>query len=298
MRKKRPKITGIILISLIVFPFLSIASEDIKPVDISNGWTPLQIALWNPVQLFGEHRDVYGLRCNILYGKNRNISGLDFGMINSSFNTNGIQIGGIVNHTENMTGFQFSSILNTSQNLSGFQISMANIAQEVNGLQLALLGSTSTSGEMNGVQITSGLNSRQGYMRGLQLAGNPLLSCNSANDMAGVQISGGINMAHKFDGLQIGLVINGTNNLNGVQIGLVLNKVGMESNGVQIGWGNIAEQVKGVQVGLLSNKAKQVKGFQIGGINYCEKIHGIQIGVINILREGTLPIFPVINASF
>jgi hypothetical protein len=32
--------------------------------------TPVQVSLWNPVQIFPEDQDVSGLRLNILYGKN------------------------------------------------------------------------------------------------------------------------------------------------------------------------------------------------------------------------------------
>jgi len=69
-----------------------------KGTDTYGGWTPYQFALWNPVQIFGKTRDVYGLRTSIFYGKNRDVYGLDISLFtNSSRNVYGISILGFGN---------------------------------------------------------------------------------------------------------------------------------------------------------------------------------------------------------
>ena len=43
-------------------------------------WTPLQLSLWEPVQLFPEDFDVYGIRLNLAYGSNKSVAALTPGL--------------------------------------------------------------------------------------------------------------------------------------------------------------------------------------------------------------------------
>ncbi|NNF06228.1 MAG: hypothetical protein HKN21_05670, partial [Candidatus Eisenbacteria bacterium] len=43
---------------------------------------PVNLALFNPIQIFGEDTSVEGVRVNLIYGKNRDVTGLDLGLIN------------------------------------------------------------------------------------------------------------------------------------------------------------------------------------------------------------------------
>ena len=56
---------------------------------------PIQLALFNPVQLFNENTSITGLRINPLYGKNTTVSGLDWGLVNhmTSGVSKGVQFG-------------------------------------------------------------------------------------------------------------------------------------------------------------------------------------------------------------
>jgi hypothetical protein len=40
------------------------------------------------------------------------------------------------------------------------------------------------------------------------------------------------------------------------------------------------------------------RGIQIGVFNAATKFQGIQIGLLNVIGDGAVPIFPVINANF
>lgn len=116
---------------------------------------PVQLSLFNPVQLFPEETAVKGLRLNLIYGKNVSVTGLDIGLINhtTSGGFKGLQYGlvgisdadfiGWQNNFVNVSkgefqGFQ-SGLVNTTRNMSGFQYGFVNNADEITGVQLGLV---------------------------------------------------------------------------------------------------------------------------------------------------------------
>ena len=125
---------------------------------------PIQIALFNPVQIFPENTSIAGLRINLIYGKNANVTGLDWGFVNS---TTGIQKGvqfGFVNLTDGgFSGWQ-DGIVNVSKgsslglqtggvnyhqgNFNGLQISVVNYSATLHGLQLGLINIIGKGGFM------------------------------------------------------------------------------------------------------------------------------------------------------
>jgi len=129
------------------------------------------IALFNPVQIFGEESDITGVRWNLIYGRHANIKGLDFGFIagHVTGNFTGIQLNAI-NMVEgdflgwqggllfsqsggSFTGFQMAALnvgksetegvqfglLNKASNMSGFQFGFVNISENMYGLQIGLV---------------------------------------------------------------------------------------------------------------------------------------------------------------
>jgi hypothetical protein len=100
---------------------------------------PIQLALFNPVQIFPENTSIAGLRINLIYGKNASVTGLDWGLVNS---TTGIQ-----------KGVQFGLVNLTNGGFSGWQDGLVNISK----------------GNSQGLQ-TGGVNYHEGYFNGLQLS--------------------------------------------------------------------------------------------------------------------------------
>ena len=82
---------------LLCFLLVSIANgEERRDENTYDGWTPLQLSIWTPVQLFGEKRDIYGLRTSIFNGKNRDIYGLALDVFTGGArNIYGFQIQGL-----------------------------------------------------------------------------------------------------------------------------------------------------------------------------------------------------------
>jgi len=148
-----------------------------KPSAASTGF---QLAIFNPVQLFSEPCDVYGMRLNLPYGKNNALYGMDLGVVNQLMDE-----------------------------MRGIQIGLGNFSGAMYGVQLG--GANGVMGEMVGWQI-SVVNVSKAVAAGLQTG-----AVNIGADYDGLQI-GGFNFADNYTGVQIG-VANVCNTLSGIQIG-------------------------------------------------------------------------------
>jgi hypothetical protein len=127
---------------------------------------PIQVALWNPVQIFNESTSIHGLRLNILYGVNQDVFGVDLGLVNRNLGEfKGIQWGfvgmadgnftgwqatfvNIVN--AEMVGLQSNAIYNNAVTAKGVQLGWVNISNSFEGLQLGLFNMTD---DLRGIQI-------------------------------------------------------------------------------------------------------------------------------------------------
>ncbi len=303
----------------------------------ADGWTPFQLSLWNPIQVFSEDSDVYGLRLNLLYGKNNDVHGLDLGIANRATNeVRGVQVGAFCGAGKSMTGIQAAGLVNYAESMTGFQIAglgnlnstTPGVVQQKGpmlGLQIAGLGNK-MDGDVIGAQLTPFIvNSVAGDMTGFQLA----MINNCEGRMIGFQCGSGlvgVNHANETNGLQGGIGIWGAFNsdahVRGVQVAVgglaainslsdspvLFNKrfnKGVDvttMRGVQIAAGLIAwnrvHQIYGVQICPWYNEAVEMRGFQLGLVNYCRDMAGVQIGLVNIIAESPLSFFPVINAYF
>lgn len=113
---------------------------------------PIQVALFNPIQIFPETNSITGLRLNIIYGKNVNVSGLDWGFVNS---TTGKQVGaqwGFVNMVDNgFLGLQGGFVNITDSKFEGLQYGFVNYHKgKVSGVQFGFIN---YAGSMYGLQI-------------------------------------------------------------------------------------------------------------------------------------------------
>lgn len=83
----------------------------------------------------------------------------------------------------------------------------------------------------------------------------------------------------------------------GLQMSGVLNWTDGEIDGVQIALVNHASDLSGLQLGFL-NVADRGSGVQIGLVNAARALEGLQIGLVNIIRESSVPFFPIVNFAF
>ena len=147
---------------------------------------PIQLSLFNPLQLYPETTSVEYFRWNFLYGANADVRGLDIGLVNK---TTGVQ-----------RGLQWGFVNSVDQDFHGWQQGLVSInegAGESIGVSAGFI--SYINGDMSGVQWGS-VNVTKGVFHGVQVG-----VVNYANDMHGLQF-GFVNVAEKIDGIMIGLV--------------------------------------------------------------------------------------------
>ncbi len=224
----------IFLLFIIVFSCPSLARAE--------EWTPVQLALWHPAQIFSPNRDVYGFRWNIVYGKNKNVSGMDIGGYNA---VDGVQKGiqcGLFNFSKDARGMDVG-LMNYSFAQKGFYLGLVNHSEaDVSGIQAAFFFNSATV--MNGFQIHAGIlgNTAADVMGGQVDLSVPLLGFNYADSVQGIQLDVfGFNF------------VNG--DVQGVQIAPY--NTAREVFGIQLGLFNFCEKMHGIQIGLLNAITRQ-----------------------------------------
>lgn len=130
---------------------------------------PLQLALWETVQLVDASESITGLRLN-LYGVNRDLVGVDLGGVNRLTGSGtGLQVG-LGNLVEgDFTGVQWGwagggAIFNQARALTGVQVGLVNLSESLSGIDL---GAINLGGRLDGLQI--GLFNQCDNLNGLQI---------------------------------------------------------------------------------------------------------------------------------
>lgn len=165
----------------------------------------------------------------------------------------GVQAAGFFNITgEDVRGIQAAGITNvTGANLWGASLS-------------GLVGIIGT--DVNGLMVSGGVNIIGGGVQGVSASGlvNVL-----GGDSEGVQLAGISNVSGgRTEGLQLAGLFNVSGgDLVGFQISALLNVAAHEIRGMQVGLLNVANNAKGLQVGLFNFYGKELNGFQLGLIN-------------------------------
>lgn len=141
------------LILAIVFIFNSL---------VHSQGNPIQLSLFNPIQIVPEGESVNGIRLNLIYTKNANVTGFDMGLVNQTTGSQlGVQWGGVNLTDGGFTGWQ-AGFVNISKGSSvglqsswvnyhdghfnGLQFSIVNYAATLKGLQLGLINIIGSGG--------------------------------------------------------------------------------------------------------------------------------------------------------
>jgi hypothetical protein len=226
----------------------------------ADGFSPVQIGIWEPIQIFDRDYSIVGIRLNPLRGTNRSVMGVDVGIWNQVEDDSwGFQLG-LVNQTGQLNGSTSGDADAAAKGrLGGLQLGYVNGADTVWGLQLGLA------------------NLARQKVAGLQL--------------------GVVNGQKEVMGIAIGLLNGGSGHLRGVQLGLV--NVSSIASGVQAGGSNLTTgEMRGVQLGVL-NFSKSARGLQLGLVNVTESLSGVQIGLVNnVASRERWAYIPFINVSF
>ena len=149
----------LLVVIAVSFPVVSQAQSDVKPI---------QLSLWDGIQLYDADTSIAGLRLSI-YGVNRNVSGIDWGLVPKV--------------TGDMLGWQSGIVCIVEGNMTGYQEGLVNCVKgDVLGWQNAFFNRCQN--EMVGYQ--SGIINKSGSVRGVQL--------------------GLVNITDQLYGLQVGIV--------------------------------------------------------------------------------------------
>jgi hypothetical protein len=121
------------------------------------------------------------------------------------------------------------------------------------------------------------------------------LAMSDNHDVMGLDL-GLVGRAGRMDAFQLNLVNLVENDFNGIGAGL-FNQTGSMA-GLQVGlFNNVRQDMTGFQVGLF-NMADDATGFQVGLINRTVSLRGVQLGLVNLIEQGPLTFFPILNAAF
>lgn len=165
-----PISSSLVRLALVIFAIGALPrASAAEPADASRSSAPVQLAVWSPVQVFGEGVSVTGLRLSLISGSNQDVTGLD--LLGIASLTRGDQ-----------KGLQLGLYDEVGGDLTGWQLGVfaANVDGRARGLQSAAV--YNHAGEGKGVQLSAGLN-RAERMRGLQIS-----LVNWTDDLEGVQL--------------------------------------------------------------------------------------------------------------
>lgn len=126
-----------------------------------------------------------------------------------------------------------------------------------------------------------------------------LLGNEVSDDLEGVQFAGLFNRIGRSDGAwqAAGILNRCEGDFCGLQTAGALNWTDGAVEGMQIALVNRATDLSGLQLGLY-NAIDRGSGVQIGVVNAARVLNGLQIGLVNVIRESTVPFFPVVNFAF
>jgi len=161
------------------------------------------------------------------------------------------------------------------------------------GLKLGI-PMVSGKGSVDGLE-PSGIYSGTNYVNGFQ---GTIVGASIAREINGVQGAWfGYAQAREVNGLQAAIGGSVVEKLSGFQAApgaVILDK----SAGCQVGFASVADaEFKGCQLGCANVVTDKLSGFQLGAVNYAAH-NGVQVGVINIIKDGWIPVFPGVNFSF
>jgi len=114
---------------------------------------PLQIAVFDPIQLRPADQAILALRVNFLYGRNTWVKGLDVGVVNHTTQgtSKGLQYGIVGVNEGNMLGWQSNVVNLLEGELTGLQSGFFNSAGRGEGVQW---GGVNMVGNFSGLQVS------------------------------------------------------------------------------------------------------------------------------------------------
>lgn len=136
------KLYGLLILNFMIMSTANLLAQD----------NPIQLSLFDPIQIVPNHESVSGLRLNLIYSKNVNVTGFDWGLVNVTTGKQlGVQWGGVNITDGGVTGWQAGFVNISRGNFEGLQTSMVNYHEgHFNGLQFSVVNYAAT---LKGLQL-------------------------------------------------------------------------------------------------------------------------------------------------
>lgn len=105
-----------------------------------------------------------------------------------------------------------------------------------------------------------------------------------------------VSFGDDIQAIRVNLLNSSDYHFSGVEVGLCNHEAAL--SGLAVGaFNSVDGDASGILVGIF-NKANVMTGMQIGLFNQAVSLRGIQIGLVNLIDDGPLTFFPVINMAF
>jgi hypothetical protein len=115
-------------------------------------------------------------------------------------------------------------------------------------------------------------------------------------DVRGLDLGATTLTKGKLRGLQLAGANEVKGDCTGMQVGVFVNYVEGRLSVVQLsGLAAHAGRGTGVQIASVMARAKKLRGFQFALITVAEEMKGLQLGLLNFNEKGFLPVFPLFN---
>jgi hypothetical protein len=168
----------------------------------------------------------------------------------------------------------------------------------VDGIAIGGLG-VGIGGRLRGVAIGGLGVGGGGDIEGIAIGG---LGVGSGGNVTGIAIGGaGVGAGGRFHGLGIGGLGVGAPRLDGIAISAFAVGAQHATGALIAPWVKIEHgQLRGVAVGGFNQVRGLHHGLAIGIVNYADELEGLQLGLINVARNNPsgAKVLPVVNAHF
>lgn len=153
----------VVLATVFVSAFLSAVGTRTAEAEEAAG-KPINLALFDPIQIVPREQSVQGFRFSLLYGRNYDVKGLDLSLVGMNDNDfEGVQLALVGLSKRKFTGLQWATVGWVGGSLEGVQLGFFNGAKEMKWVQAGVVNYSETAEglQLSFVNWTESLNGLQ-----------------------------------------------------------------------------------------------------------------------------------------
>ncbi len=242
-------------------------------------WAPFDSGIYQPVQLFNDYTNIYGMRLSLFMTENKDVYGLDAGLVCLSRNSYGIQASMINMVDKDSDGLIFGLFNSAGNRLFGGQVGFYN-QSGMNYFDKTIRKNCTS----RGVQI-GWMNHVQAIFKGCQLGIGNI----SDSYFSGVQIGFG-NFVQNDD--------NSFEDYDTVAETEAVIKSLEKADAKKADVNPLDKTAKKADDKKADDKKAEAKSPEEKKVEYIKTPFTFQLGFLNFNPKGFLPVFPIFNFSW